>query len=132
MQERSHALPMVNKAALKRKIERLDAPADIKLLLDNLLDTTLVVGGKIVQIGSRILYFILDFAKSHPGIALGVIVALVLAFLINSIPVFGPALSPILTPLLLIVGIGMGALNDLSDSSMKLKLSGLVADLQSL
>lgn len=112
------ASSLIDKAALKRRIERLDVPADIKLLLDNLLETTHLVGGKIVQVGANVLEFVFDFAKAHPSIAFGVAVALVISFLINAVPVLGPALSPILTPLLLILGIGLGALKDLTDVSM--------------
>lgn len=128
MQNPPRTQPLVDKAALKRRIESLDAPADVKLLLDNLLDATLLVSGKIVQIGSKILETIFEFARAYPGITLGVLAALVIAYLVSSIPVLGPVLSPVLTPLLLILGIGLGALNDLTDPSMKLKMAGLEAD----
>jgi len=128
MQNPPHTQPLVDKAALKRRIECLDAPADVKLLLDNLLDATLMVSGKIVQIGSKILETIFEFSRAYPGITLGVLAALVMAYLVSSIPVLGPVLSPVLTPLLLILGIGLGALNDLTDPSMKLKMAGLEAD----
>ena len=129
MQNPSHTQPLVSKAALKRRIESLDAPADIKLLLDNLLDATILISGKIVQIGSRILEAIFDFAKAYPGTALGVLAALIMAYLVSSIPVLGPVLSPLLTPLLLILGIGLGALSDLTDPSMKLKMTEFAANL---
>jgi len=132
MTDQSHTQLPINKDALRRRIERLDVAADIKLLLNHLLETTIAVGDKIVQIGSKIIDFVLDFAKSYPGVTLGVVVALVLAFLVNSIPVLGPVLAPILTPLLLIIGVGLGALNDLTDSSMKLKMSAFVSDIRSL
>ena len=44
-----------------------------------------------------------------------------------SIPGIGPILSPVLTPLLLIVGVGLGAMRDLADGSMRIELSGLEA-----
>ncbi|MBA4013245.1 MAG: hypothetical protein C0481_15370 [Phenylobacterium sp.] len=126
------ARSIVDKAALKRRIERLNVSADIKLLLENLLEITHTVGSKIVQVGAKILESIFDFAKAYPNIALGVAAALVISFLINSIPLLGPALSTILTPLLLILGIGLGALNDLTDSSMKLSLDGIEAAFRGL
>jgi len=128
MQSPPHTQPLVSKAALKRRIESLDAPADIKLLLDNLLEATILVSGKIVQIGSKILEAIFDFAKAYPGTALGILAALIMAYLVSSIPVLGPVLSPVLTPLLLILGIGLGTLSDLTDSSMKLKMTELAAN----
>jgi hypothetical protein len=126
------AASLIDKAALKRWIERLDVSADIKLLLDNLLEITHTIGGKIVRVGAKILEFIFDFARAYPSIAVGVVAALVISFLINSIPLLGPALSPILTPLLLILGIGLGALNDLTDNSVRLRLSGLEAAFREL
>lgn len=123
---------LIDKAALKRRIERLAVSADIKLLLDNLLEITHTVGGKIVQVGAKVVGFIFDFAKAYPGVALGVAAALVISFLINSIPLLGPVLAPILTPLLLIVGIGLGALNDMTDSSMRLSLGGMEAAFREL
>ncbi|CAN5509635.1 hypothetical protein BH10PSE5_BH10PSE5_10090 [soil metagenome] len=118
---------LIDKAALKRRVERLNAPADIKLLLDNLLEVTRPVGSKIIQVGAKILEFIFDFAQAYPNIALGVVVALVISFLISSIPLLGPALTPILAPMLLTIGIGLGALNDLTDSSMRLRLAEMEA-----
>jgi hypothetical protein len=124
--------PLLDKAALKRRIERLDVSADIKLLLDSLLEITHVVGGKIVQVGARVLDFIFDFAKAYPDVALGVAAALVIGFLIGSIPLLGPVLSPILTPLLLILGIGLGALNELTDASMSKRLGEMSAAFRDL
>lgn len=132
MQNSPHTQPLVSKAALKRRIEGLDAPADVKLLLDNLLDATLMISGKIHQIGSKILELIFDFAKAHPATALGIVAALVVAYLISSIPLLGPVLTPLLTPLLLIVGLTFGALNDFKDISMKLKVAGIEAEFHTL
>ena len=122
---------LVDKAALKRRIEQLDAPADIKVLLDKLLDATLVIGGKIIQVGSKILEVIFDFARACPHVALGVAAALVISYLVHSIPVLGPILSPFLTPILLILGIGLGALNDMMDLSMRARMAGVEAQVRS-
>lgn len=119
--------PLVDKAAIRRRIERLDAPADIKVLLEKLLEATLVVGDRVIQAGSKILGVIFDFAKAYPSIALGVAAALVISFLVHSIPGLGPILSPFLTPILLILGIGLGTLNEMMDVSMKVKMAGVEA-----
>lgn len=131
MQTPQSPTALVDKAAIKRRIERLDAPADIKVLLEKLLDATLVIGGKIIQVGSKILDVIFDFARAYPHIALGVAAALVISYLVHSIPVLGPILSPFLTPVLLILGIGLGALNDMMDLSMRARMAGVEAQLRS-
>lgn len=115
----------IDRSMLNRRIERLNISADMKVILSSLLDTTIEVGGKLMNVGARVVAFIFDLAKAYPGVAFGVIAALVLAFLISSIPLIGPILSPFLTPLLLIVGIGLGALNDLTDGAMRQRLAGL-------
>lgn len=127
MQPLHNPSPLVDKAAVKRRIERLDAPADIKVLLEKLLDATLIVGDKIIQVGSKILEVVFDFAKAYPSIALGVAAALVISWLVHAIPGLGPLLSPILTPILLILGIGLGTLNEMMDVSMKVKMAGVEA-----
>lgn len=125
-------VPRLDRAAIRHRIERLDAPADLKATLAALVDTTIELGGKVIDIGRRILAFTFEFAKAYPNLTLGVVAALVLSYLVGSIPGLGAVLSPILTPLLLIIGIGLGALADLTDSSMRQRLSTLQAHFQAL
>lgn len=118
------ALP-VDRDAILRRIDRLDVSADMKMLLSSLLDTTIEIGGKIIDLGARVLNFAIELAKAYPGTAFGLITALVISYLISSIPVIGPVLAPFLTPLLLILGVGLGALDDLTDGGMRTRLNGL-------
>lgn len=115
----------IDRSVLNRRIERLNISADMKVILSSLIDTTIEVGGKLLNVGARVIAFTFDLAKAYPGVAFGVVAALVLSFLISSIPVIGPLLTPFLTPVLLIVGIGLGALNDLTDGAMRQRLAGL-------
>lgn len=130
MAETSNGALRIDRATINRRIERLNVSADIKVILSSLVDTTIEVGGKLIDIGARVIAFAFELAKAYPGVAFGVIAALVLSYLISSIPVIGPLLSPFLTPLLLIVGIGIGALDDLTDGGMRVRLSGLQAQLK--
>ena len=115
----------IDRAVINRRIERLNVSADMKMVLSSLVDTTIEVGGKLIEIGARVMAFVFELARAYPGVAFGVVAALVLSFLISSIPVVGPLLSPLLTPLLLIVGLGLGALDDLTDGGMRVRLTGL-------
>lgn len=121
----------IDRGMLARRIERLNVSADVKALLSSMIDTTIEVGRKLVDIGARVMAFVFELAKAYPGVAFGIIAALVLSFLISSIPVVGPLLTPILTPLLLIVGVSLGALDDLTDGGMRDRLHGLQARLKS-
>ena len=130
MVEASDNALRVDRATINRRIERLNVSADMKVILSSLVDTTIEIGGKLVDIGARVIAFVFELAKAYPGVAFGVVAALVLSFLISAIPVIGPLLSSFLTPLLLIIGIGLGALDDLTDGEMRARLSGLQAQLK--
>lgn len=130
MTDESTGALRIDRATINRRIERLNVSADLKVILSSLVDTTIEIGGKLLDVGARVIAFIFELAKAYPGVAFGVVAALVLSFLISSIPLIGPLLSPLLTPLLLIIGIGMGALNDLTDSGMRARLDGLQAQLK--
>ena len=116
-----------SRKSIEERIERLAAPADVKAALAAMVDISVEIGGKIIEVGRRILAFIFDFARSYPNLTVGLVAALVLSHLIASIPGIGPILSPVLTLLLLIVGVGLGAMRDLADGSMRIELSGLEA-----
>lgn len=120
----------VDRAMINQRIERLNVSADLKVILSSLVDTTIEIGGKLIDIGARVIAFVFELAKAYPGVAFGVVAALVLSYLISSIPLAGPLLSPFLTPLLLIVGISLGALDDLMNGGMRARLSGLEAQLK--
>lgn len=122
--------PRIDRHALKRQIDRLDLPADIKAILASLLDASIEVGGRLLDVGARVLDFTFDLARAYPGVTFGVLAALVLSYLIGSIPMFGPLLSPFLTPLLLLIGIGFGVINDMKDGPMRRRLDALSDKLQ--
>jgi hypothetical protein len=130
MGEANQGALRIDRAMIERRIERLEISADMKALLSSLVDKTIEIGGRIIDVGARIIAFILELAKAYPGIAFGVVAALVLSYLISMIPVIGPLLSPILTPLLLIVGVSLGALDDLTDGGMRAKLQALQTQLK--
>lgn len=114
-----------SKNDLRMRIDRLDASADAKALLNDLLDVAMEVGGRVVAAGRQILVFIFDMVKRYPNTAFGMIVALVVSSLISSIPLFGAVLGPLLAPLLLAFGLVAGALADLKDGPMRSRVAML-------
>jgi len=102
-----------NLRSLKAAIARLQMSADAKSLLETLARFTVTVAGKVVAVGRKILQLCLALVRTFPNMLFGAVVALALSMIVASIPLLGPPLSAILTPLLVIVGIGVGALADI-------------------
>lgn len=125
MADASGSTRQADRTTIQRRIDSLDVSADLKALLSSLVGKTMEIAGQIIDVGGRILTFTFDLAKAYPGTAFGVLAALVLSYLVGSIPMLGAVLSPVLAPMLLIIGIGLGALNDMTDGPMRRELSTL-------
>lgn len=115
-------------------IERTNLSADLKAVLCDLARITIRVGGKVVAIGRRILAFALELIRAFPAMAMGAVVALVLTSLIEAIPIpiFNKMLAAVLGPLLLAIGIGMGALQDMASPDFRARLDELVTSFRAL
>ena len=117
---------------LVQLIERTNLSADLKAILTDLTRFTMKIGGKVLAIGRKILSFVFDLVKAFPGIAMGAIAALVVTALVAGIPLLGPQLSALLGPLLLALGIGAGALKDLTNENLEARINTLVDSLSRL
>lgn len=111
--------------SLNQTLGTMTMSADTKLLIAKLTATTAEVGGKIIEVGRRIMAFVFDMIRRFPNLAFGLVLGATLAALVASIPFIGALLSPMLTPLLLAFGIGKGALADLKDNALKSRIDGL-------
>lgn len=120
------------KIELLASIDRLALSADAKAIISRLADITAEIGGAIVQVGRRILTFVLECVKLFPNTAFGVIVALVVSMLIASIPFLGVVLGPLLTPLLVAFGLAAGALADLREGALRARIMRLEAEFRAL
>jgi hypothetical protein len=90
-----------------------------------LQELLLRLGGQVISAGRQILAFVLDLVQRFPNNAFGVIIALVLSSLIAAIPLLGGVLGPLLTPVLLAFGLASGALADLKEAAVRLRISQL-------
>ena len=117
---------------LVQLIERTNLSADLKAILTDLTRFTMKIGGKVLAIGRKILSFVFDLVKAFPGIAMGAIAALVVTALVAGVPLLGPPLSALLGPLLLALGIGAGALKDLTNENLEARINTLVDSLSRL
>ena len=117
---------------LKDLIERTNLSADMKALLNDITAITMKVAGKLITIGGKILTIVFDLIRVFPAITVGVVAALVLTSIIASIPLVGGALAGSLSSILLLLGIGKGALTDLSNPALNGRIESFVNSLSAL
>lgn len=129
IKEANAALPNRKLHAL---IERTNLSADMKALLTDIATITTKVAGKLISIGRKILTVVFDLLKLFPAITLGVIAALVITSTIAAIPVIGGVLAGALSSILLLIGIGKGALSDLSNPALNERIDNFVNSLSAL
>ena len=129
IKEANSALP---NRKLKDLIERTNLSADMKALLSDIATITAKVAGKLISIGRKILTVVFDLIKLFPAITVGVIAALVLTAIIAAIPLVGGVLAGALSSILLLLGIGKGALTDLSSPDLNVRIQNFVNSLSAL
>ncbi len=112
-------LSIPSRRDLMDRLERVELSADAKLVIAKLLDTTIIVGQKVFEIGKQVLAFVFDIMKRFRGIAFGVGLALTVSFLVASTPLIGGALAALMTPLLLAFGLIQGALEDVRNGALR-------------
>lgn len=112
-QESDGDLPLLSRQAIRERIESMAISADAKAILVDIADTTIEIGGKLVQAGRKILSFVFDMVQRFPNTTFGALVGFVLTALVASVPILGPVLGALVGPLLQALGIGMGALADM-------------------
>lgn len=100
----------------------MDASADAKALLRDLARITVRVGEVVVAIGRKVVDFAFELMKAFPNTVFGVIIGLIVAALVGSVPVLGALLAP----LAVAFGLAKGALEDVKNSGLR----GRVADLE--
>ncbi len=128
----SLAQMLPSRTELHDRIDRLTVSADAKALLSQIVDVTALVGGKVVQVGRKIISFILETFKMFPNTAFGLIVGYVIATLIASIPFIGAVLGAFLGPLLIALGLLRGAIEDMKTAAIRQRVAALEAEFRSL
>ncbi len=72
-------------------------PSELAIRLKNFVDTTAMIGNRIISIGKIILMKIIEFVKAHPNMAIGIAVGAAIGALVSMIPFLGVYLAPIVT-----------------------------------
>jgi hypothetical protein len=81
---------------------------DLVDLIYDLMEKTRVIAGRVLRIGKIIVLKLIEFAKAHPGLAIGVALGAGLACLMVQEPWVGPAVGPLATALGIFVGAAIG------------------------
>ena len=84
-----------------------DLPAEALTRMEQLWDTTKIVGGEVVQVGKIVVIKIVEFVRSHPSLAIGVAIGAAVGALFGLVPFIGPLLQP----LAIAVGVVLGGLS---------------------
>jgi uncharacterized membrane protein len=81
-------------------------PSEAAIRLTSLMEVTKQVGERVINIGKIVVVKLVEFARKHPNLAVGVAVGVVISLLVSSVPFLGPLLAPIA----LILGVAVGAI----------------------
>jgi len=114
--------PLPSRRALSGDIDRLELSADAKVMLARLLRTTATIAGRVIEIGRRILAFVLETVKMFPNTTFGIVIGCTMAVLVGSMAVLGAVLGPIVGPLLVALGLGTGAILDMQDGALRARI----------
>lgn len=103
----------LSKEKLQAFIENLNVNAETKLMLEKIASFTVAAGEIIINVGRKILEFLVMFTKKFQTASFGVLFALLISLIISAVPFLGAFLGPLLTPILVTFGFSKGMLKDL-------------------
>lgn len=101
------------------ELTNMGLPAELVFRLEELWQSTKVIGGKVIHIGRIILAEIIRFIKNNPKLSAGVALGAAVGSLVSVVPLIGPLLAP----LSIVTGATLGGL-----AGMKIDRDGLVED----
>lgn len=91
----------------------------------DLAELTVLVGGKVLAFGRKLLSLIFELATRFQNVLFGTLIALVLSAVIATFPVLGPSVSALLTPIMLAFGVSKGAIEDFRNMAVQREIDGL-------
>ena len=104
---------------IKSYVRNLEVPAEVKVILTDLLKATVNVGGRLFRIGRKVVEIAIILATKFPAVTFALILTNFINMLIAAIPVLGPVLSPILGPLVTAMGLAIVGYKDITDPELK-------------
>ncbi|MXO87108.1 hypothetical protein GRI38_13830 [Altererythrobacter aurantiacus] len=118
--------------SLQREIENLPITAEAKLSLERLSKVTVRAGEQIVEVGRRILAFAFELIRQFPNLTLAIAAALTINALLISVPLLGPLLQPLYGPVILAAGVGAGALAELIEGDMRVRMDAVITEFEAI
>ena len=117
---------------IKSYVRNLEVPAEVKVILDELLKATVNVGGRLYRIGRKVGEIAIVLATKFPAITFALILTSLINMLIAAIPLLGPVLAPIVGPLVTAAGLAIGAYKDITNPELKERMEELVRNIKEL
>ena len=117
---------------IKSYVRNLEVPAEVKVILDELLKATVNVGGRLYRIGRKVVEIAIVLATKFPAITFALILTSLINMLIAAIPLLGPVLAPIVGPLVTAAGLAIGAYKDITNPELKERMEELVRNIKEL
>ncbi len=110
----------LSKRKIKNRIDNLDISSDAKFMLHSFVDKTIEVvvdtGKVVIWIGRKILEVAIFVGRHFPNATFGMVLGAVIGILIASIPIIGWLLGGIAPVLGAILGLSLGAVEDLKQA----------------
>lgn len=113
---------------LNETINNLDIPAELKVILSEIRNFTMTVGGVAVKLGRRIIEILLYMIKENPKTAMGLLIGSLIGFIFSSIPAIGWALGWLIQPICMILGLSIGFIQDIKDEELKQQVKSTVSE----
>ena len=117
---------------IKSYVRNLEVPAEVKVILTDLLKATVNVGGRLFRIGRKVVEIAIILATKFPAVTFALILTNFINMLIAAIPVLGPVLSPILGPLVTAMGLAIVGYKDITDPELKENMEKLADKIKEL
>jgi hypothetical protein len=121
-----------SKRELTRRLDQLDIPADGKVALAQLVEQTIVIGDRTLQVGRRILAFAFECLRQFPYMTFCSIVAIAISTILGGVPVLGWLLQHFVGPLVLAGGVYIGAKFELDDGAMRDRFDALADEFKAI
>lgn len=130
--EKAEVTVLLSRHEIDSRIERMAISADAKAILSDIADLTVTAGGRLIEVGRRILSFIFDMVRRFPNTTFAIIAAYVVTALLASVPLLGPILKALAGPLVLALGITAGMLADLKERAFTARVEQLERDFNAM
>ena len=122
----------ISPSRISSYIRNLHIPAEVKVILTDLLKATVNVGGRLYRIGRKVVEIAIILATKFPAVTFALILTTFINLLIAAVPLIGPALAPIVGPLVTATGLALVGYKDIVDPELKENMEKLADKFRSL